>query len=161
MDYGRQGLILQAPSKVLNVSPPSTHQQMDQNTPGMRYSNLSHIGVAYSLGANDAGASHQEISAIIGRSRPAISKITKKYEIKPFSRVTPPTENPKKLDRKQQKTLLRAVRPNRRATLTAITNILSDKPSAGTVRRRLKEVGIDSHIDASKPYLAAAHMQND
>src|SRR5271156_6041308 len=99
MDYGRQGLILQAPSKVLNVSPPSTHQQMDQNTAGMRYSNLSHIEVAYSLGANDASASYQEISAIIGRSRPAISKTTKMYEIKPFSRVSPPTEKPKKLDR--------------------------------------------------------------
>jgi len=45
---------------------------MDQNTPGLVSSNLSDLEIAYSLGGNDAGASHADISARIGRSRPCL-----------------------------------------------------------------------------------------
>jgi len=132
---------------------------MDQNNPGRMSSNLSDIEVAYILGANDAGAPHQEISAAIGRSCPTITKIMKKYNIKTFSGVTPPPGNPKKIDCRQQKTLLRAVQSNRRATLKDISNILPDKPSSRTIQRHLQEIGIKKHIAVNKPYLTDAHMK--
>ena len=72
---------------------------MDQNKSGRLSANLTDIEVAYILGTNDAGASHRQISALIGRSHSAITKVTQKYDIKTFSGVTPPPGNSRKINK--------------------------------------------------------------
>ena len=115
---------------------------MDQNKSGRLSANLTDIEVAYILGTNDAGASHRQISALVGRSHSAITKVTQKYDIKTFSGVTPPPGNPRKINKREQRALLHTVRSNRHATLFDITNILPTKMSIDTLKRRLKEVGM-------------------
>jgi transposase len=132
---------------------------MDQNKPGRLSANLTDIEVAYILGAKDAGATQHQISALIGRSQSAVAKVTQKYNIKTFSGVTPPPGNVKKINKREHRTLLRTVRSNRRATLSDITNILPNKMSVSTLKRHLKDIGIQKHIAVKKPYLTAAHIQ--
>ena len=52
---------------------------MDQNKSGRLSANLTDIEVVYILGANDAGASHCQISALIGHSHSAITKVQGQY----------------------------------------------------------------------------------
>ena len=132
---------------------------MDQNKSSRLSVNLTDIEVVYILGANDAGASHRQISALIGRSHSAITKVTQKYNIKTFSGVASPLENPRKINEREQRALLRTVCSNRHATLSDITNILLTKMSVETLKRCLKEVGMQKHIAVKKPYLTATHIQ--
>jgi len=85
---------------------------MDQNKSGQLLANLTDIEVAYILGANDAGASHRQISALIDCSHSAIMKVTQKYDIKTFSGVTLQPGNLRKINKREQQALLYRVRSN-------------------------------------------------
>ena len=125
----------------------------DSSTPGRSTLNLSDIEVAYILEMSDAGASKRAISAQTDRARSAVADAIKKYNIKTFTGVAPPSGNPKVLSERKARTLLRVTKKNRRKTLEDITNILPDKRSKRTLQHYLSTFDIKKHIAIKKPFL--------
>jgi transposase len=132
---------------------------MAKTTPGRVSSNLDSVEISYMLGLRDARLSHAEIAEKTNRSKSAVTRALQRYDIKTFKGVAPPPGNPKKLSNREVRGMIRVVNTNRRSALSDITNLLPTKVSDRTLRRRLKDAGIQKHIAVKKPMLTEQHMQ--
>src|SRR4030095_9798928 len=95
----------------------------------------------------------------VGRSQSAVTRVTQRYDIKTFHRVTPPLGPQKSIDEHEQRTIVHQVHKNRQASLFDITNVLPEKISMRTLQRRLDQAGIQKHLALKKPFLSSEHMR--
>jgi ketohexokinase/beta-glucosidase len=100
-----------------------------------------------------------EIIAIkVGRSRSAIFAIVKDKNDDENTSPSKPMGRPPKLGEKGKRLLVRTVKKNRRATLAEITNETGADVSMSTIRRALKDEGINNRIARLKPFLVQRHI---